>query len=168
MVEIRTARLLLRAVRPSDLDDLHAVLSDRTAMRYWSSLPHASIDDTRAWLDDMIAIPPAEGEDFVIEHAGRVIGKAGFYRFPEIGFILRPDHWGLGLAAEALTPLIGRAFDVHGLERIVADVDPRNVGSLNLLRRLNFAENGFAERTWLIGEEWCDSIYLSLERPSPI
>lgn len=164
MAEIRTARLLLRPARPEDLDDLHAVLSDPVAMRYWSSLPHASLDDTRAWLDDMIAIPAEEGEDFVIEQGGQVIGKAGLYRFPEIGFILRPDRWGLGLAAEALRPLIARAFDVHGLERIVADVDPRNAGSLTLLKRLGFIRSGFAERTWLIGEEWCDSVYLSLER----
>lgn len=164
MVEIRTARLLLRPARPDDLDDLHAVLSDPVAMRYWSSLPHATIDDSRAWLADMIALPSGEGEDFVVEHDGRVIGKAGFYRFPEIGFILRPDHWGLGLAAEALAPLIDRAFDVHGLERIDADVDPRNAGSLTLLERLGFTRSGFEERTWLIGEEWCDSVYLSLER----
>lgn len=164
MVEIRTARLLLRPARPGDLDDLHAVLSDPVAMRYWSSLPHATIDDSRAWLADMIAVPAGEGEDFVIEHDGRVIGKAGFYRFPEIGFILRPDHWGLGLAAEALRPLIARAFAVHGLARIEADVDPRNMGSLELLERLGFTRSGFAERTWLIGEEWCDSVYLSLER----
>lgn len=168
MVEIRTARLLLRPARPGDLDDLHAVLSDPVAMRYWSSLPHATIDDSRAWLADMIALPSGEGEDFVIEHGGRVIGKAGFYRFPEIGFILRPDHWGLGLAAEALRPLIARAFAVHGLARIEADVDPRNMGSLELLERLGFTRSGFAERTWLIGEEWCDSVYLSLERPASI
>lgn len=164
MVEIRTARLLLRPARRGDLADLHAVLSDPAAMRYWSSLPHASIDETRDWLDDMIAISAGAGEDFVIERDGRAIGKAGFYRFPEIGFILRPDQWGQGLAREALAPLIERAFACHRLARIEADVDPRNAGSLALLRRLGFADSGFAARTWLIGEEWCDSVYLSLER----
>lgn len=133
-------------------------------MRYWSSLPHATISETRTWVADMIAIPANEGEDFVIERDGQVIGKAGFYRFPEIGFILRPDHWGQGLAQEALTPLIERAFAVHGLARIEADVDPRNAGSLRLLERLGFVKSGFAERTWLIGDEWCDSVYLTLER----
>ncbi|MES2497640.1 MAG: GNAT family protein [Pseudomonadota bacterium] len=111
-----------------------------------------------------MAIPPGEGEDFVIEQDGRVIGKAGLYRFPEIGFILRPDRWGQGLAREALEPVIERAFDVHGLPRIEADVDPRNAGSLALLERLGFTRTGFAERTWHIGEEWCDSIYLALDR----
>lgn len=166
MVEIRTSRLLLRPARPGDVADLHAVLSDQRAMRYWSSSPHATIAQTRAWLADMIAIPADEGEDFVIERDGRVVGKAGFYRFPEIGFILRPDQWWQGLAKEALTPVIDRAFRHHGLARIEADVDPRNDGSLGLLERLGFIRTGFAERTWLIGEEWCDSIYLSLDGPA--
>lgn len=165
MAGIQTPRLLLRPAGPSDVVDLHGVLSDRRAMRYWSSLPHATIAQTRAWLAEMIAIPDDEGEDFVIERDGRVIGKAGFYRFPEIGFILRPDQWGQGLAKEALTPIIDRAFRHHGLARIEADVDPRNDGSLGLLERLGFIRTGFAERTWLIGREWCDSVYLSLERP---
>ncbi|MES2497639.1 MAG: GNAT family N-acetyltransferase [Pseudomonadota bacterium] len=38
MTELRTARLLLRTARPGDLDDLHAVLSDPAAMRYWSRI----------------------------------------------------------------------------------------------------------------------------------
>lgn len=163
-VEIRTPRLLLRTARAGDLDDFHLILSDQQAMRYWSSLPHAAIEETRDWLDRMIAIPPEEGEDFVIERDGRVIGKAGFYRFPEIGFILRRDQWGQGVAREALRPVIERGFMVHGLARIEADVDPRNQGSLRLLEGLGFVRYGFAERTWLIGDQWCDSVYLSLGR----
>ena len=50
MAGIQTPRLLLRPARPSDVVDLHGVLSDRRAMRYWSSLPHATIAQTRAWL----------------------------------------------------------------------------------------------------------------------
>ena len=67
-----------------------------------------------------------------------------------------------GTAREALTFEIDRAFSVHGLDRIAADVDPRNEGSLALLRKLNFRETGRAERTWQIGGEWYDSIYLAL------
>ena len=67
-----------------------------------------------------------EGEDFIVELDGRLIGKAGLWRFPEIGFILHPDHWGRGFAREALGFVIDRAFDVHGLPKVDADVDPRN------------------------------------------
>lgn len=162
-MEFRTERLLLRRARADDLEPLHAILSNPRAMAYWSSLPHGDLQATREWLSSMIAIRPDEGEDFIIECDGQLLGKAGLYRFPEIGYILHPDHWGRGYAREALTFVIDRAFEVHGLEKIAADVDPRNEGSLKLLKRLHFRETHRAERTWQIGGEWCDSIYLALE-----
>ncbi|MFN3946206.1 MAG: GNAT family N-acetyltransferase [Allosphingosinicella sp.] len=163
MVEIRTERLLLRAARESDLDDFHAVLGDARAMAYWSSLPHRDRGETAAWLAETIAIPPGEGEDFAVEFEGRVIGKAGLHRFPVVGFIFHPDVWGRGLAAEALRPVLRRAFEVHRLAYVEADVDPRNAASLRLLERLGFREVRRAARTWQIGGVWADSVYLRIE-----
>lgn len=164
MVEIITPRLRLRPARPSDLAAFHAVLSDGRAMAYWSSAPHGDLDQTRVWLSSMVSIPPGQGEDFAVEFKGCVVGKAGLYRFPEIGFILHPQVWGQGLAQEALAPVIDRAFAVHGLAAITADVDPRNAASLKLLARFGFTETGRARRTWRIADQWCDSVYLALSR----
>lgn len=166
MVEIRTERLRLRPAVPGDLHAFHAILSDPRAMAYWSTLPHSELAQTREWLAAMIAIPPGKGEDFVIECEGRVIGKAGLYRFPEVGFILHPDAWGKGYASEALRPVLDRAFAVHRLLEVIADVDPRNSASLRLLERLGFEETGRASRTWHIGGEWHDSVYLRLPGPA--
>lgn len=159
---MQTARLELRPAQKDDLEALHAILSNPIAMRYWSSLPHKTLERTREWLEAMMALPPELGEDFVIVHDGHVIGKAGLYRFPAIGYALHPDFWGLGLAREALEPILDRAFDVHGLAYVEADVDPRNAASRRLLSRLGFTETRTAKNTWLIGEEWCDSVYLRI------
>ena len=161
-MEIRTERLLLRPARADDLEPLHAILSDVRAMAYWSSPPHEETAQTRDWLASMIAIQPSEGEDFIVELDGRLIGKAGLWRFPEIGFIFRPDHWGHGYAREALAAVLERAFTVHELAEIEADVDPRNSKSLKLLEHLGFRETGRKKRTWFVGGRWCDSIYLAL------
>ena len=166
MTELVTARLRLRPARPDDLEAIHDVLSDARATRFWWRPPHATRDETREWLASMIAIDPADGEDFVVEHEGRVIGKAGLYRFPEIGFIFHPEYWGRGFAREALEPLIARAFALHRLPAVTADVDPRNEACLRLLAGLGFAETGRAARTWNVGGAWCDSVYLRLKRPS--
>ena len=164
--EILTPRLRLRRARPDDLAAFHDILSNPAAMRFWSTPPHAGLDETREWLESMIAAPAEESDDFVVEHEGRVIGKAGCWRLPEIGFILRPDHWGRGLAREALAAIIPRLFDRFPIPAITTDVDPRNAASLALLRGLGFVETGRAERTWLIGDEYCDSVYLALARPT--
>jgi len=163
-VEIRTERLLLRPAREGDGEALHAILGDAAAMAYWSTPPHASRAETDAWLTAMLAIDPAEGEDFIVEYDRAVIGKAGLFRFPEIGFIFRADHWGRGFAAEALRPILDRAFRAHRLPAVIADVDPRNAASLKLLTRLGFGEVGRAERAMLVGDCWCDSVYLRLSR----
>ena len=162
-MEFRTERLLLRLARADDLEPLHAIFSDPRAMAFWSSMPHGDRQTTRDWLASMMAIQPGEGEDFIVECDGQLLGKAGLYRFPDIGYILHPDHWGRGYAREALTLVIDRAFEAHGPERISADVDPRNEGSLALLKKLHFREIRRAERTWEIGGEWYDSVYLALD-----
>lgn len=163
MVEIRTERLLLRPARAEDLEPLHAIMRQPRAMTFWSTPPHASLAQTADFLEGMMTIPPGEGEDFAVEHEGRMIGKAGLYRFPDIGYILDPAFWGRGLAREALAAIIARAFTIHGLPRIQADVDPRNTASLRLLARLGFRETHRQTRTWLVGEDWCDSVYLVLD-----
>lgn len=164
MTEIVTRRLRLRHARPEDLAAIHAVLSDPHATRWWSTPPHASLDQTRMWLDDMIAGNKAGSDDFVIERDGVVIGKAGFWRLPEIGYILHPDHWGQGLGCEAVQAAVNHVFDQRPVEAITADVDPDNAASIRLLGRLGFARTGSAERTWNVGGEWKDSLFYGLTR----
>jgi RimJ/RimL family protein N-acetyltransferase len=166
MATLRTERLWLRPARAADLAAMHAILGDPRATAYWSTPPHRDPGETEDWLRSMIDIPAGEGEDFIVEHEGRVIGKAGLYRFPEIGFILHPDCWGRGLASEAVGAVVDRGFAVHRLERIEADVDPRNHASLSLLARLGFEERERKRRTWLVGGQWCDSVYLHLDAPT--
>lgn len=167
MDRIVTKRLVLRRAREEDLEAIHAVLSHPAAMRYWSTLPHVSLDQTQEWLASMIEDDPGVREDFIVEHEGRAIGKAGCYRLPEIGYILHPDYWGRGLATEALTAVIAHIFAHHPVEALTADIDPRNAASIKLLERLGFTFARRAERTWKLGDEWCDSVYYERKRRAP-
>lgn len=163
---IQTERLLLRRAQMSDVGDLHRVFSDARAMRYWDSLPYSQVAQTEAFVRAMVDASPETSDEFVIELEGRVIGKAGAWRMEEVGFIFHPDHWGRGIAFEALSALIPHAFAALPIDRLVADVDPRNAASLGVLSKLGFAETGRAERTMQVGDEWCDSVYLELPRPA--
>ena len=165
MVEILTPRLRLRRAKLEDALPLFEVFGDAKAMRYWSTPPHPSLDETRRFVQAMVEAPDEISDDFVIELDGRPVGKAGCWRLPEVGYILHPDLWGRGLAREALETVIARMFEVRGQRALTADVDPRNLRSLGLLDRLGFRETHRATRTWQVGAEWCDSIYLELKRP---
>ncbi|MBU1272392.1 MAG: GNAT family N-acetyltransferase [Alphaproteobacteria bacterium] len=162
--QLVTPRLILRRARPDDVDDLHQVFSSPEAMRWWSTTPHETKDKTAEWLESMIAAAPETSDDFVIEAQGRVIGKAGFWRLPEIGYILHPDYWGRGLAKEALTAVIDHVMVTRDIDAITADVDPSNAASIRLLGRLGFEQTGAASRTWQVGGVWMDSLYFGLDR----
>jgi RimJ/RimL family protein N-acetyltransferase len=161
-VELRTDRLRLRRPVAADLPRMHAILSDPRATAFWATLPHQSLRESEAFLNGMIEGAPPAAEEFVVEHEGHLIGKVGLWRFPEIGFIFDPACWGRGLASEAVRAVIDRAFAVHGLPAVEADVDPRNAAALRLLARLGFEEVGRAEGSVPIGDTWCDSVYLRL------
>jgi len=166
MEVVKTPRLLLRRAQTNDLNALHRVMSDPEVMRYWSTPPHTKLDETRQFLTQMISAPATESDDFLVEYRGEVIGKAGCWRVPEIGFILSSSYWGMGLAYEAVSAILPRIHERFSILTITADVDPRNDRCLKLLRRLGFEEMGRAERTWLVGTEWCDSVYLGHQMPS--
>lgn len=155
-------RVTLRAFREEDAHALHPIFADPRAMRFWSTPPHRSFEETEAYVRATMAAQAAgEGDDQVVVHKGRIIGKAGLWDNEEIGFMLAPDIWGQGLAGEAVAAVIERARS-RGVPHILADVDPRNEASLRLLRRCGFIETGRATATLQVGGEWVDSVYLEL------
>jgi [ribosomal protein S5]-alanine N-acetyltransferase len=164
-VILRTARLILRRPRVTDLGDVHAMLSHPAAMRYWSTPEHETLAQTKDWLDGMIATIGAGSDDFLIEREGQVIGKAGAWRLPEVGYLIHPDHWRQGFAHEAMSAVMPHLFAQHDIPAVTAETDPRNVASQRLLLKLGFVETGRATRTLQWRDEWCDSVYFARTRP---
>ena len=159
---IATRRLVLRRMTMADVPALFAIMSDAETMRYWSTLPHAAPDVTERFVaETMAAVAAGQADDFAITLNGAVIGKAGLWQGSELGVLLDRSHWGRGFAREALRAIIDRAFARH-VQRLDADVDPRNQASLRLLGQLGFTKTGEAKATFQLGKDWVDSVYLSL------
>ncbi|KAK6365522.1 hypothetical protein LTS17_011241 [Exophiala oligosperma] len=165
-VEISTSRLLLRAAQENDVDSLYGAFSNAEVMKYWSTTPHTSKEETSKWLSKMILSPQNGVTDFVIalSNDGPAIGKIGIWQDSEIGFLLSRQYWGNGLAREAMIGVLDYLFTSRNLVEITADVDPRNRRSLSLLERMGFVDVGFEEKTWEVGGEWVDSVYYSLSK----
>ena len=157
---IRTPRLTLRRATWDDLEAVHRLFSNPAIMRYWSRPEHETLEETRRWMRDLVE-PGPDSLDYLIEREGTVIGKAGAWRLPEIGYLLHPDHWGQGLAQETMQAVIAHLAQTRpDLTHLIAEVDPRNLASLRLLARLGFVESSRASRTMQWRDEWCDSVYL--------
>lgn len=165
---IRTGRLVLRPFRADDLKALHAIFSDKRAMRYWDRPAWDDRETTQGLLAGFMKDAPGEHLEFAVECDGALIGRAGMWKRYEIGYILHPDHWGRGYATEAVGALIAEAFRrFPEADRLTAEIDPRNAGSRRLLERLGFRLSGFEEKNFLYGDiEWCDTAYYALEGPA--
>ena len=170
---IETSRLRLRTLTDGDLDSLFAIFSDVEVMRYWSSEPMASVEDARILLEHISSGFESKSLyqwGVARRDDDRVIGTCTLFnidlrnRRAEVGYALTSSEWGRGLASEAVSALIGHAFEAHDLIRIEADVDPNNHSSLKLLGKLGFVREGFARERWVVGGRFFDSVLLGLLR----
>ena len=82
-----------------------------------------------------------------------------------MGYGLAEAAWGQGFAAEAVGALPRHGFDALDLDRVEADIDPRNTASARLLERLGFTREGLLRERWIVDGEVSDSaIYGLLKR----
>ncbi|KGM57320.1 hypothetical protein N799_07685 [Lysobacter arseniciresistens ZS79] len=171
MPVIETARLRLRGHRQDDLNAYFQLHADPAVMRYWSWPAWTSVEQAQDRLSQVIGQRGAnrvlcwaiadQGDDrllgsIVLFAINREQGRA------ETGYALSSSHWGRGLAQEAMAPVLRHAFDVLGLRRIEADIDPRNAGSCRLVERMGFVREGLLRERWCVAGEVSDSAMYGL------
>jgi RimJ/RimL family protein N-acetyltransferase len=147
---LATERLRLRARRPDDAEALFASLSDPELMHWWSRPPFESVEELRddfAQADDTwrcwaITLPEDDRAIGFVSTGEKRQGKV-----TEIGYMLARDHWGSGLAREAVAAVFAQLF-AEGQRRVFADTDPENAGSNALLERLGFQREGLLRAEW--------------------
>jgi RimJ/RimL family protein N-acetyltransferase len=173
MTTLTTARLKLRPMDERDIPAHYAVFSDPEVARYWSREPWTDIAQAEESVEAIMAAG-ADGSEarFGIEllATGELIGNVGLHHFfeqnrrCEIGYALASRHWGQGYATEALRAAIQYGFDVRDLNRIEADIDPRNIGSARVLGKLGFRKEGYMPERWIVGGEMADTAFYGLLR----
>ncbi|KAI0877995.1 acyl-CoA N-acyltransferase [Hypoxylon argillaceum] len=133
---IRTPRLVLRALTQEDLGALHALRTQRAVMARTSlGRPDADLAATQAKLDPFL--PPAGdlrtyNPGICLAATGELIGLGGVFGrasalgWPEVGYMIREEHWGRGYATEFLEAFVG-AWWALPREEAVAEVDELSV-----------------------------------------
>lgn len=177
---LHTDRLLLRPLRETDVEALFAIFSDARVMRYWSTPAWTS----REPANEMIAADLAQtSRDHLrlgieLSENGILLGTCSLFsinsvcRRAEVGYGLGSFAWGHGYMHEALQALLDFGFGELDLNRIEADIDPRNGASARTLERLGFTREGYLRERWIVGGEVSDTALYGLlrrewmERPS--
>lgn len=171
---LQSSRVRLRRFAQSDVPDLFGMFSDAQFMRYWSCPPYVSIAQAQELFDRKDrGVSAGEFNEWAITlpENDRLIGHCTIFsinkgqRRAEVGYGIGRPYWGNGYAQDAMHLMLDFAFSSLGLHRLEADVDPRNVGSVNLLDRLGFVREGLLRERWHVNGEICDSAIYGLLAP---
>jgi ribosomal-protein-alanine N-acetyltransferase len=140
MTIIETARLLLRRLVPADLDDLYALYRDPEIRRYFpeGTLTLAETQEELEWFLNGHPDHPELGLWATIHKpTGAFIGRCGLLPWTidgvdevEIAYLIAKPYWRQGLGAEAARALVQYGFEILGLERLIALIDPQHEASL--------------------------------------
>jgi RimJ/RimL family protein N-acetyltransferase len=174
MDPIETDRLRLRPLRTGDAAVIHAYRNSTATAEYQTwKLPY-TVEQAERLIGDVSEIGGIVAGHWYalgIELAatGELIGDLAVHRhdtFPtaEIGYTLAPEHQRRGLATEAVEALISHLFEVIGLWRLEAMLDPRNIDSEMMLERVGFLYEGNRVESYFNDPEWSDDGVYGMRR----
>lgn len=178
---LQTARLRLHTLGPEEGQAvLDFALANREFLAPWESLrneEYYTLATQQRMLQDL-QLMQERGQAYRFwltkhEEPGTVIGCValsnivhGAFQSCHLGYMLAEAELHKGYMTEAVQAAIRYAFDTLKLHRIEANIMPRNLPSLQLVRRLGFYEEGLAIRYLKIRGVWEDHLHMVLRNPA--
>ncbi len=173
-----TVRLTLGLLDLGDVEDVMAYEQrNRSHLAHWEPRRDPSAFENVAARRLEIARQRAEADEdrsysFIAREAGGlVVARAtlsnvvrGAFQACHLGYSVDGVYEGKGLAFEAVGAVVRFAFGELRLHRVMANYQPGNKRSGNLLRRLGFEVEGFARNYLYIDGEWRDHILTAIIR----
>lgn len=166
-------RVTLRPLALQDASAIFSIFSDPGVMRYWSRPAMTDLAQAHDMLRDIrrgyrngqfLQLGIERNDDRLLVGTCTLFHIFASCRRAEVGFALGSAHWGRGLMGDALRTLFVFAFGELALNRIEADIDPRNGASARTLERLGFVKEGHLRERWIVGGEVSDTDLYGLLR----
>jgi ribosomal-protein-alanine N-acetyltransferase len=138
--EIKTFRLILRPVRPSDVEDIHRYASNPDVLRYTSWRTPHEFSETKEFVRRLVDKPKgAFALAICLKEDPRVIGIIEFGTREAKGgvdYSLAAEYWNQGIMTEAVRAVIDWGFDAHPeLQQISSSAMPVNRGSTRVMEK---------------------------------
>lgn len=145
---LRTERLLLRTLRPEDLDAVRAYRNTPEQRRWTYNLEQTEAE-LMAWTAGgaPVFLRDRDAVQLGIELEGRLVGDLMVRitslasRQAELGWMVAVETQGKGVATEAATAALELAFAL-GAHRVTAQLDAENVASQRVAERIGMELEG--------------------------
>jgi RimJ/RimL family protein N-acetyltransferase len=144
MTILETPRLILRELVPEDSEPLALVLSDPETMRYYPAPFDRS--GVEQWIVRNRSRYRADGHGLwgmVLKETSELIGDCGLIRqevdgesLVEIGYHVRRNLWGQGLAPEAARACRDYGFARLPVDRLISLIRPENIPSRRVAEKI--------------------------------
>ena len=147
VVVLTTPRLSLTSWLSEDVEPLHEIHSDPRTMEHVRQGRPESRTEVERLVDRYIAEHAANGltKWRLVDRNGTLVGRAGFSgtrESRELGYVIRRDMWGLGLATEVAEALVNWHLSRSPGVPLRALVAVGNDASVRVLEKVGFQESG--------------------------
>ena len=145
MDTLRTERLILGPLTPSDSEELFAARGDQDVMAFWDGPPDTTPSETAAIVELLLAdvsLGTAQFWCLRLQHDASFVGICDLSEIrdgetADIGFMILRRFWGMGFGREIVRGLLAHATSL-GLKRILARIHTGNARSRQLLLASGF------------------------------
>jgi len=168
---LESERLIQRRIGKEDADKLFDYRSDRVTNMYQGFIP-TSLEQVERFLEGSateINIPESRYQVGVYTKLSKkLIGDISLHftgrenRQVEIGVTLKKDYQSNGYASEALKVLLDYLFNELDKHRVYGYIDPENVASMALMKKLGFVKEAHFRQSYLLNGEWRDDTLYAL------
>lgn len=154
-----TTRLRVSHLSADDAAFILRLLNEPSFIRHIGDKGVRTLDDAVAYLRKgpmaSVGIHGFGLNRVELKATGEAIGMCGLIQRPnfddvDIGYAFLPEHWSQGYATEAARGVLDAAVRVHGLQRVIAVVNPDNQDSSRMLEKLGFR---FEKMVQLVADE---------------
>ena len=166
-----TERLILRKLLPKDYQDMYEYASDENTVRYLAWEHHRTIAFTKNYTK-FLQKQYRDGLYYdwaiTLKENGKMIGTCGFTSLAtehlrgEIGYVLSPSYWGMGIAKEAAEAVIRFGFEQMDLHRIEAKFMIGNDASERVMQKLGMQREGVFRDYMFVKGSFRDICFYSL------
>ena len=142
---IETGRLLLRPMRPEDVDELLHIFADPAVMASFGVAPFDRPQMER-WVRRNLDHQARYGYGLysvILKANGLLVGNCGLEhledgdaREAELGYDFRSDYWNRGLATEAAAAVRDHAFGVLEIPRLISLIRQGNAASRRVAEKI--------------------------------